>query len=119
MKCLECGKEFTPATYNQKYCSYDCKTSADVKKDKIKRLIKQIATKNDFETKNESKIIRAKMMFFKDLKTIIKCPCDPKNDERYCGSPLCVADTVYLGHCHCSLFWNKNEPEIEKHQEGK
>jgi len=28
MKCQNCGSEFEPHTYNQKYCSYQCMLTA-------------------------------------------------------------------------------------------
>lgn len=46
------------------------------------------------------KIIRAKDM----LKLGRKCPCEPTNDKRYCGSPFCMAEVYKNGRCHCGLF---------------
>lgn len=42
--------------------------------------------------------LKAKMSDFR------RCPCDPKNELRYCGSRLCEEDTLRDGHCHCNCM---------------
>ncbi len=32
------------------------------------------------------------------------CPCDGKNKERFCGSPLCAQEIEEKGVCFCGLF---------------
>ena len=34
----------------------------------------------------------------------IRCPCDPKNPERYCVSELCMKDIQEKGTCHCCAY---------------
>lgn len=115
MKCRWCGKEFE-ARDNQIYCSLDCRYMADTKRGNINQKIRNIARKYDFDVKNKDKIVKAKMMMFAggDLK---RCPCDADNPERFCGSARCIADVVYKGHCHCSLFWYKKTPLLNDKKE--
>ena len=58
------------------------------------------------EQQQLQKIIKAKMLIFRGKdKEIHRCPCDSNNPKRYCGSQLCKQDILYDGHCHCNLFW--------------
>lgn len=45
-------------------------------------------------------IIRVKEM----LGVGIRCPCEPDNKKRYCGSETCVRETRLVGKCHCGMF---------------
>lgn len=105
IKCKWCGKEFEKRD-TQVYCSYDCARDYNDKVVSIKSKIKNIAKKYDFEIKNMDKIVNAKMMLFKhdDLKS---CPCDSQNPNRFCGSALCIHDTIHKGYCCCNMFHAK------------
>lgn len=105
IKCKWCGKEFEKRD-TQVYCSYDCARDYNDKVVSIKSKIKNIAKKYDFEINNMDKIVNAKMMLFKhdDMK---RCPCSSTNPNKYCGSALCIHDTIHKGHCHCNLFHAK------------
>lgn len=79
----------------------------------MKEKINSITKRFDFEARNIDKIMKAKIMIFKNG-NIHRCPCDAGNPDRYCGSARCIADVVYKGHCHCSLFWSKKPPLLEE-----
>lgn len=67
----------------------------------IEKRICAIATALDFKVSdNISKIARlkAKMDDFR------RCPCQPKDEQMYCGSKKCEEMTKEKGHCHCNLF---------------
>ena len=106
-RCQYCGKEFEEGK-RKTYCSVDCAYLCHSDTYRIKSLIKNIARKNKFDVKNLDNIIKAKIRFFHngDIK---RCPCDGNNPERFCGSPLCITDVINEGHCHCNLFWRKDE----------
>ena len=106
VKCKMCGKEFTRISGKQMFCHWKCQKKYQAQERFIKERIEKIANKRDFEVKNKDKIIRAKLMLFKN-DDVTRCPCDASNPNRYCGSALCIADTIYKGHCHCSLFFAK------------
>ena len=106
IKCAHCGKEFVRKQRHQKYCCWQCKEGDAAFYRPIKHLIKEIAKKYGFELKNEDKILRAKKMMFRDS-DMTRCPCDAQNPNRYCGSKLCIHDTVHHGHCHCNMFHEK------------
>lgn len=64
----------------------------------------KIALHNDFElTEKANKVINAK----KVLGVGIKCPCEPDNHDRYCGSKFCMNEVSQTGICHCGLFRRK------------
>lgn len=105
IKCKMCGKEFEKRD-TQKFCCGDCALAYNQKFQNTKARIKSIAKKHDFELNNVDKILNAKMMLFKDSNTL-RCPCDAQNQNRYCGSALCIHDTVAKGHCHCNMFFAK------------
>lgn len=111
MKCKRCGKEFESVS-GKEYCSWDCRHESDRKTDLFNKAIKRIANKYNFEIKNKEKITKAKVMIFREG-NLLRCPCDADNPDRYCGSARCIADVVYKGHCHCSLFWSKKEPLLK------
>lgn len=113
-KCLGCGKMFTPRMKLQKYCSYKCQRRFGTEEYYTKRRIKQIAERFDFELNNFDKVMNAKKIMFDDM---LRCPCDSNNPDRYCGSARCIADVVYKGHCHCSLFWYKKTPLLNDKKE--
>ena len=48
-------------------------------------------------------IARAKNMMFGDTEWT-RCPCDGKNDNRYCISELCRSDIERDGICHCRCY---------------
>lgn len=102
-KCKNCGKEFMQKTAHQIHCCYDCSLAYNAEKNKARARIKRIAKKHGFTLKNMEKIINAKTRFFAK-EDFLRCPCDAGNPNRYCGSALCIADTVYKGHCHCNMF---------------
>lgn len=106
MKCRWCGKEFEPNADQQIYCGVDCSQEVNYQRAKICGKIKSVAKKFKFNVENESKIINAKLMIFKNG-DVYRCPCDANNPNRFCGSAQCIADTVYNGHCHCNLFHKK------------
>ena len=112
-KCKNCGKEFMQKVGQQEHCCYDCSLEYNSKKIKLRSKIVRIAKKYDFELKNTEKIINAKMKFFDDGERH-RCPCAQDDQDHYCGSARCIADTVYLGHCCCQLFWSKKEPLLKK-----
>ncbi len=114
-KCLICGKEFTTNDQRETCCAGDCKYTYNSQKKKIESKAATMERKFDFEVRNFEKIARAKIMLFKDG-DIHRCPCDADNPERFCGSARCIADVIYLGHCHCSLFWNKKQPVIKSRE---
>lgn len=118
MKCRECGREFEKKGENQVYCTPYCYMKANEKRYKIKNKISRVARQFDFDVCNRDKIVNAKMMMF-SADDVFKCPCDANNPNRYCGSALCIADTIYKGHCCCQLFWSKKEPELTKYLEKK
>lgn len=65
----------------------------------------KIAIKNNCSiTDNFNKIIRIKKLG--DLG--IRCPCEPDNKLRYCGSPYCMKEMKETGLCHCKLFERKD-----------
>ena len=106
MRCKECGKEFEKKGENQVYCSSYCYMKANEKRYRIKSRIARVAKAHDFEVHNRDKIVNAKMIMF-SADDVYKCPCDSNNPNRYCGSALCITDTVTKGHCHCQLFYAK------------
>lgn len=101
--CPICGKKFKQHQRGQLFCSEECRVKGRYRVTFIRGWIKRICMDYGFVPKNEEKIIRAKLRFFHDG-NMRRCPCDAKNPERYCGSALCIHDTVHYGHCHCSLF---------------
>lgn len=105
IKCKYCGKEFEKRDVQQ-YCCYDCARDYNDKAISIRSKIKKIANKYDFELKNMDKIVNAKMMLFK-FDDLTSCPCDAQNPNRFCGSALCIHDTIHKGHCHCNLMHAK------------
>lgn len=105
-KCKNCGKEFMQKATQQEHCCYNCSLEYNSKKMRLRNKITRIANKYNFELKNVEKIINAKMRFF-DEGERHHCPCDSQNKNRYCGSALCIADTIYKGHCHCNMFHAK------------
>ena len=115
--CKMCGNEITRTDRNF-YCSGDCSAKANAILARTRSMIKRVAKKYNFEVKNKNKIINAKLLLFK-TGNIKRCPCDADNPDRYCGSARCVADVVYKGHCHCSLFWAKKEPLLKNDDELK
>ena len=110
-KCKLCGKEIT-RTDRKYFCCQECSYQYKTIKNNFKRNIERIAKKYGFELQNVDKIVNAKMMIFVSHdENVKKCPCDPQNHNRFCGSAQCIADVVYKGHCHCSLFWLKNKSD--------
>lgn len=105
-KCKHCGKEFVKKSSRQLFCCFKCHYEYATKKRKLINRIKSIAKENNFELKNMDKIVRAKMMLFGKANPLL-CPCSSNNPNRYCGSALCIADTIYKGHCHCSMMYAK------------
>ena len=118
MKCKNCGKEFEKKAENQVYCTPECYMKANEKRCKIKDKISQIARRFDFEVRNQDKIVNAKMIMFA-ADDVYRCPCLSQDQDHYCGSARCIADTVYLGHCCCQLFWSKKEPLLKDDKELK
>lgn len=108
IKCKMCGKEFIRTNTKQIFCNWKCQIKYKAQEKLIRNKIDKIANKMDFEVKNKDKIIKAKLMLFKN-DDVTRCPCDANNQDRYCGSALCIADVVYKGHCCCQLFWSKKE----------
>lgn len=106
IKCAYCGKDFVRKYREQKYCSFSCKKEGTKLFAKVKRTIREVARKYGFEVKNEERILRAKKIIFKNG-DLCRCPCDAHNPNRYCGSKLCIHDTVHKGHCHCNMFHEK------------
>lgn len=107
MKCKWCGKEIAN---NRKYCSLDCKTKDFNNTRKTKEMILRLAQKGGYKLENFDKIVRAKVMLFKDGDTR-RCPCDAQDSERFCGSAKCQNDIILQGHCHCNLFHLTTEKE--------
>lgn len=106
LKCKMCGKEFTKQYSRQSFCCWKCQKKYQAQQNLVKRRIYRIAKKYNFEIKNEEKILRAKMMIFGDG-DITRCPCDATNPNRFCGSALCIHDTIHNNHCHCNLMHAK------------
>ena len=63
--CKMCGNEITRTDRNF-YCSEDWSNKANAILSRTKSMIKRIAKKHNFEIKNESKIIKAKFLLFKN-----------------------------------------------------
>lgn len=104
MKCKMCGKEIT-RTDKRCYCSVACYNKANQIKNKIKTMFKTVSRNYCFSiTENRDKIANAKFLLFKNS-DIKRCPCDANNSRRYCGSALCIYETIKHGHCHCNLFY--------------
>lgn len=38
-----------------------------------------------------------------------RCPCNPKDENMYCGSKKCEEMTKKNGHCCCNLFIEKSK----------
>ena len=112
VKCANCGKEFICRQEKQEYCCYDCKKEMVYAEKKLRYKIENIAKLYNFELKNVDKILRAKKMLFSGNE-LHRCPCASQDPDHYCGSARCIADVVYQGHCHCSLFWSKKEPLLK------
>ena len=112
VKCANCGKEFIRRQEKQKYCCYSCKKEMVYGEKNLYYRIENVAKNYNFELKNVDKIVRAKKMLFSG-NDLHRCPCDAGNPDRFCGSARCIADTVYLGHCCCQLFWSKKEPLLK------
>ena len=112
VKCMNCGKEFIRRQEKQKYCCYSCKQEMVYAEKRLRYKIENLAKTMNFELKNVDKILRAKKMLFSG-NDLHRCPCDAGNPDRFCGSAQCIADVVYQGHCHCSLFWSKKEPLLK------
>lgn len=115
-KCFYCGREFVTNKSNQIYCSEHCRLKRQYKKNSIGILIDRIAKKHQFDLQNKTKIIRAKMMLFKDGDAKF-CPCDSSNPNRYCGSDLCIHDVLQHSHCHCNLYHAKKT--LEQYESGE
>ena len=113
-KCKFCGNEIK-RTDRREYCSLECYEKSKLSRSRVFNLISRIAKTHDFEVKNKSKIVKAKMLIFKngDLKY---CPCDANNPDRFCGSARCIADVVYKGHCCCNLFHYKKKPILDSEE---
>jgi hypothetical protein len=109
-KCKWCGKEFEQNAENQIFCGVDCSGAYNYQRAKAQRKVKQVARDFDFDISEQNfrKIINAKLMIFKSG-NIYRCPCDAQNPKRFCGSAQCIADTVNNGHCHCNLFFKKED----------
>ena len=77
-----CGKEFVKEHAGQKFCHWKCQKQYQKKPKFDKQLIHRIAKKYNFEIKNEDKIIRAKMLLFRndDMK---RCPLSSTNPNKY------------------------------------
>ena len=74
-------------------------------KEVIKNMLTNLADANGFYfTDNVDKIVNAKSM----MNLLLQCPCDSKNSDRFCISPLCREDIKRDGTCHCKCF--KKEP---------
>lgn len=116
-KCKNCGKEFMQKTSYQEFCCGDCSLKYHAQKIKLRSHIRRMAAKFGFELKNLEKIVNAKMRFF-DNGERLRCPCASQDPDHYCGSPRCIADTVYKGHCCCKLFWSKKEPLLKQYIEN-
>ena len=114
IKCKWCGKEFEKRD-TQKFCCGYCALTYNQIIQNTKSKIKTIAKKYDFEIKNMDKIVNAKMMLFKNDNTM-RCPCDSQNPNRYCGSALCIHDTIHNGHCHCNLMHAKKT--LQEYENG-
>lgn len=70
----------------------------------LEEIIENIAETTGLSlTENKDKIIRAKKMLFANG-NMLRCPCDSRNEERYCVSEQCMSDIMRDGHCHCNLF---------------
>lgn len=106
MKCLNCGKDNPPSlsARQRKFCCKDCQQDYFNKKAKIKRFINRIAKEYSLEVKNVDKIVRAKLMLFKDG-NLHGCPCSADDVEKYCGSPKCLNEINKKGNCCCNLFF--------------
>jgi len=67
----------------------------------LEELLLSLARNEGLEpTDNFQKIVKAKERGGLG----IRCPCDPKNPERYCISELCMKDIQEKGTCHCCAY---------------
>lgn len=74
----------------------------------ISEKMKEVCEENGFEpTRHFDKIVRAKENFFGYIEWW-KCPCDVKNPERFCISPLCKKDIEEKGYCHCNCYQKRH-----------
>lgn len=79
----------------------------------IEKQMKEHCEKEGFyASKNLPKIAKAKSMMF-GKENWRQCPCDGKNPDRFCGSPLCRSDVEEKGVCHCNCYF-KNKEDAEK-----
>ena len=102
--CPWCKKKFIRETDARHYCSKECAYEYNKVKNKIRGKIKNIARIYGFDLKNVDKIVKAKIMLFKDG-NVHRCPCDADNPSRFCGSAVCLHDVKVNRHCECRLFW--------------
>lgn len=59
---------------------------------------------------NANKIARAKKALF-GIDEWQRCPCDSKDESRFCISIQCQKDIEKDGHCHCQCYLKKKEGE--------
>lgn len=105
MKCLNCGKDNPPSLSHRarKFCCKDCQQKYFNKKAKVKRLINRIAKEYGLQVRNVDKIVKAKLLLFKE--DLSRCPCMAQDVEKYCGSTKCLNEINKKGNCCCNLFF--------------
>ena len=69
----------------------------------LEKMLKSCASQGYVTTQNVEKIARAKTMMFGDDEWS-RCPCDGKNENRYCISETCRSDIERDGICHCNCY---------------
>lgn len=72
----------------------------------LEKMMEKCNEYNLAPTKNIEKIARAKQMMFGEQEWF-RCPCDGKNDKRFCISELCLSDVQKDGVCHCNCYSTK------------
>lgn len=76
----------------------------------LEKMLKNCACEGYATTGNVEKIAKAKNMMFgeKDWK---RCPCDGKNENRYCISETCKKEIERDGICHCRCYCKADAAE--------
>lgn len=64
------------------------------------------ASKGYYCSDNSVKIARAKKALF-GIEEWQRCPCDAKDETRFCISNQCQKDIENDGHCHCNCYFKE------------
>lgn len=80
-----------------------------LKIEKIKDLMIILSKKNNLSlTDNYENVAKAKYMIFsRNKKSPIFCPCESNDEKRFCISEKCLQDIEKNGICHCGCYRKK------------